>query len=220
MSENEEVVSLDRLAGEVRYLYYDVRREWLLARGRPADQLPGPNPTWDGGEDRFGRRHASIWRKVAAFLLEHELDPRVLVRAVFDRAAGGDPPLPTALAGRNVLSLMAGFRSREVKLVRADVAAEKQMVASFIVLAQHAGTSDQETWRKAVLHPDLDNELVRYVLALSCGQLDLAEGCKPMALREYLRHPGPYDEVLGSELPPSFREDALRLKGLLLGFSS
>lgn len=209
-------LTLEDLADEIRFLYYDTRRDWQLTHGCPPDQLPGPNSSWDGGEDKYGRRHGDIWRRIAAFYLEQNLDPRLLVQAVFERAVGGDPPFPSMLMGQAALALGTAYREREKKLVRAEVDAEKEMISSFIILSQHAGRPDREVWRKAVLHPELTNDLVRYVLALSCVQLDLAEKCKIYALREYLRHPESYEDLLGGELPSTFREEALRLKAFLL----
>src|SRR5262245_27211160 len=51
---------------------------------------------WDGGTDSMGRRHKSMWMKVAEKLFDSQIDPIKFVRAQF-RFHEGAMPYPTIL---------------------------------------------------------------------------------------------------------------------------
>jgi len=209
--------SLQDLAAEARHYYYTYRREWLLRNGLHPDRLPPEHSTsFDGGEDRYGRRHKGAWLGVAAFILEHDLDPQKLVQALFATAVGGDAPLPNMLKSRWALQAAQGYKRSERMAVEADVQAAREAARRYIVLNRRPGLPDHKAWRRAILQPEQRNPLVSYVLSLSCGQPDLADDFKHGALLEYLRHQGPYEDALGKELPHDFREEALRLKASML----
>ncbi len=71
---------------------------------------------WDGGVRRGGRRTRSVWAQVAAFVVEHELDHQVLIRAVFrDRLGEGLTPL--ALMTAEALRLYAAALTRDDDLL-------------------------------------------------------------------------------------------------------
>lgn len=205
------------LADQMRRLYYRFRREHLLEAGCPEELLPPEgHPAWDGGTDRYGRKHKGLWPKVAQFVLQHDQDPQKLVQAVFARSVGGDPPLPNMLMSDAALAAAQWYRDAEETRVKSCIEAYKEAARIFILMNSDPGSDDRVVWRRAILDPKQRNPLVRYVLCLSMGQSDLAMHFRDDALEEYLRHQGPYETHLGKELPSHFKQDALRLKEQML----
>lgn len=207
----------DKLADQLRRLYYRVRREHLLRSGCPEELLPPEgHPAWDGGVDPYGKKYKPVWPKLAKFVLTNNLDPQKLVQAVFAKTVGGDPPLPNMLMSDAALAAVYWYKDAEKTRVKSDIEASKEEARTFIFMNAVPGGSAEKVWRNAILDPKQRNPLIRYVLSLSANQPDLALYFRQLALEEYLRHVEPYDEYLGQELPAGFRADALRLKEAML----
>jgi hypothetical protein len=98
-------------ARDIRHLAAEVRRLNLLNCrlffSRVTGHDPGPQERraarWDGGEDRYGKRHQPIWPKLARHYLEAGADPATALQAAFRRWDGPEPPLPNKLLAAPVL---------------------------------------------------------------------------------------------------------------------
>ena len=69
-----------QLAAYIRYQYiryYENEWDW------DAPQHSRRRANWDGGKDRFGVRHTSVWNKIADLILAEDADPGIWVAAHF-----------------------------------------------------------------------------------------------------------------------------------------
>jgi hypothetical protein len=57
---------------------------------------------------------------------------------------------------------------------------------------------------------------MRYCLAASLGQHDLASRCCHSAMMDYIKYPDEYDSAFEKHIPKDFRDNARQLKAKLL----
>jgi hypothetical protein len=82
---DERQAHVAAMARMIRLLFViQVRRKKGAMTGQAGNWGDSHMLRWDGGRDRRGKVHASIWEQIARSCLEHGLDPTALVAAHFE----------------------------------------------------------------------------------------------------------------------------------------
>ena len=91
------------VADQIRELYTKAYRLFRELRGVKCTYGDRVIPQWDGGVDAYGRRHKAIWPKIADVSCRGNVDPHELVRSVFARHTGVNPPTPNMMLSAAVI---------------------------------------------------------------------------------------------------------------------
>lgn len=196
---------LDRLAKHIRSIYIAERRRQAVLRGyhsRP--YVPGRH--WDGD----GKREA-IWPQLALWSIQHELEPQLLVRAVF--AARTDiMPEPNMLKGERALELYNHYRERYYELLQRSFDSQRRsvVVETTKLRVQYGDKWDQARIYEAVIgDPNLElTALFRYCLACAARRKDLASRYYTAAVLQYVPCRDFYERVWKHWLPAKFVDRA------------
>lgn len=203
-----EVRQFERLAEIVRRIYVILRSE---LEGR--DYAPGPK--WDGGQDRHGRNHKSVWPKLARFMVENGFEPLAYMKAMFYQAKSGRKPLPDQMMSaaavadyqRYLKQIRGDLEHRlrwEIGSVRSEMLPMQEGLQwPYIRALRWALTNDRTV--KA-------SPLTRYCLAVEYGLDDIAASYHDRALYQYAFQKNAYDAAWPEgTIPAVLQQEALSL---------
>lgn len=184
---------------------YEIRKDRRLAERRPP-YVYKPGPRWDGGRNEDGVEYEAIWPKIAAFMIEHELEPIECIRKRFALAKGSNPPWPTQIA---VVSYLDTYKGLTEVLAEEDVQIAFELDKKYCLTAygsQRYNVGDktpQTVWTAILLDMSLDvTPLMRYCLAKELGLDKVVKMLEDRALLQYMKSPSTYDKVWGKHIPP------------------
>lgn len=169
-----------------------------------------PMATWDGGADRWGKRHKSAWERIASFVLKHRMDHKVLIREVFECKLG-ETLTPNILTSEEALRLYAAAPGRIREACRARYEANKAQLRKEVYVHQriHPGSTEREAIEAVLLSATAElSPLFRYCLANSVGDLDTMARFRERAFWQYMRAVEAHDEFMGNVIPEDMRQEA------------
>ncbi len=180
---------------------------------------PGRRGTWgdshlpsrDGGQDRRGKVHPSVWEKIARSCLEHGLDPSALVAAHFETThVLKGLPRPGALVGEAALRRYGDYVrdcSGRMRLAW-DVQLEDLEIQSYRRERSYREEPEDAAFRVLASPHSQMSGLFRYCIASTgkCGEL--MARFRPMALEQYLSGRYAYDLGWGDLIPAELRAEA------------
>lgn len=197
-------------ARALRALYVFHRNRWKTARlGVDARDGAGPVPAWDGGVDRNGRRHSSVWPKMATAARAAGTIDYVFMEAQF---AAGDRPVPEP----NMLHGPAGI-ARAVEYVATAPREARIRLRSLAETTRAAAARNRTLYgldpaaalRAAVGDPTVAaGPLFRYCLCADAGAVDLLPRFRAGALVELVGGFHAYSEGWGRFLPADLLGEA------------
>ena len=124
----------------VRTTYgWEVSMFYMRTTGKDPAWTRRKHPRWDGGVDeRTGLVcKAPVWPKLLEFAVGHEVDAVDLIKAVFNKWAGGKPPEPDQIMTDYGLTLLRdGRAAREVE-IHWEVQAAANLARIELCAAQH-----------------------------------------------------------------------------------
>ncbi len=197
---------VDTYAALLRDRYSSLRNRWTWENeGVKADWGQNPIPRYDGGVDGQGRRHQSVWKKMARWLIDHQVSPSRFIEAQF-RGRAGAPPEPNTLCSDAALNRFYAFEGEEVPELKRLLSAQKDTL--FTQVCKKAGLR-QQGWTDAQVYSEvLQNNLIplsalfRYAVAVQQGCPEVADLYRTEAAIQYLSAPRAYDQVWGKLVPP------------------
>jgi hypothetical protein len=198
------------LAKFVRTLYIATYREYTGKKQYGASAMP----RWDGGEDKWGTRHKSTWRKIAEIIVRTSADPFLFIRAPF-LATPNNPPRPNFLHGERAVAIYRNACENNQERLNDQVMAELTSLRTQARILQLCGGLDEKRslWN-AISDRSLvsASDFVRYCVAVDC-QFDAAVArLHESALLDYVFQQPDYDAVFSSFIPESLRREALELR--------
>lgn len=206
---------LETLSEHIRTLWIEARRQfdWRTS-GKPSDWGARYQAIWDGGTDRVtGKDHTCKWDKIAAFVIEHDLEPTTLIRAIFD-GAYAFPPNPTAAYGRNALSKYRQFVSPLNKgemreQISTAFASQKEQFKLSIIQKQHYDElKPDDAWRVTLVEASSGlSPLFRYCVGVNRAWPDIYEQYENSARRQYHQDRELYDAIWRDWIPNKIKTD-------------
>lgn len=200
---------LEEMTQRVREAYILERRRWeLRVTGRPSDYRSSEK--WDGGENpRTGKRTAGVWPKVAAFVLEHRLEPCAFIRSQFEDVVDRDRcPLPNQLYNQNALGRWKERSTSDLRIVAVYLDACKSNVQLQVMDTKETMPewSEREVWAFVLTDGTTElDPLFRYCMAEKLGLVDVADTYEESAAAQYVRDEPNYDEIWGDLIPYEFK---------------
>lgn len=147
-------VFFDYFCQRVRDAYLHWRRHELRLKGDPHWKSFGcvPVPSWDGGVDAYGREHTSVWPKLAAFLLERQIDPDSFIRSQLHLK---HLPTPNMLISQQALARYEQFKAENAENLRARLLSETSAFKIKLVTSRPLwpDKSDRGLWECVLLSP-------------------------------------------------------------------
>lgn len=218
LSHNAVVDTADALVAKVRAAYISCYRSVTGSKSYGSQPLA----CWDGGEDRFGRRHQPAWPRLAAVLLELQADPIDYIAANFQGHVGRHPLTPVQLAGpaarQRWLARDATADNRR-ELLRMQLTAQANAVhglAEAYVLGSRWSRERAMRYALGSASPVTLLPVLRYVLLLESRFADLAATVAEAALHDYLFRQHDYDAVLQDTIPQALKHDAGEIRQRLV----
>jgi hypothetical protein len=209
--------SADRLSQYVRTIYIGCYREFT---GK-MDYGHEPMPSWDGGETAFGRNCRPIWPRIAERILAIGADPANFIRAQFwSRYGNTRPPSPTYLLSSEAEARYGVYlRQAPAYARRAHDADLRSIQTEILLLVSELGWDNRRAVRYALLNrlPVQASALSRYCLAVSENLPEVAVHFHDQALLQYVFQQDVIDVAWGAHIPPSLREESVRLRAQILG---
>lgn len=186
----------------------EVRRHNQVNTGKPSNYLPGPR--LDGGVDSHGAKFKPLWPKVAAFVAKHSLDPINFIKAQFSK--GLPPTSPSMLLGDRAISRYKQFvgnkeLDKDIKLAKEI---QTRQIKDSLEYYLRLYSFDTKAAYKALLLDDRISigPLMKYCLAKSIGEDDIATAYLEPAAWVYLEAPAVYDEVYKELITEELRTKA------------
>lgn len=194
-----------RLSGVVRRVYILLRVELT---GKPFT----PGPSWDGGRSSSGRNYTPVWESIAAFMLQHGVEPLGYLRAQFWHADPERPPRASQLKSNYGLQLYERYRCNIVNDTRNAFSWEVEAIRSEMLPLQVGLRWDHARALRCALSNERSvsaSPLTRYCLAMEYGHNDIAESFFDRALLQYAFQKQIYDMVLPEgSIPQRLRTEA------------
>jgi hypothetical protein len=191
--------------------HYDLRRNPKLADRKPPYRYR-PAPKWDGGEDDAGYEHQAIWPKIAAYMIEHGLDPYTCVRKRFEMVRGGVAPWPNQIAQPAHLDIYKGDSELlSVDQVRTAFDLEKEYCRMGLNSTRfnRPGVPDLDIWKSLLLDDTVDiSPLMRYCVATELKLHDVAKVYHLTAMSQYMVAPKVFNAIWGKAIPRELSEQA------------
>lgn len=215
-ADNEAQVNpvLIELAKKIRMLYILERRNFeTLTTGCPSKfgESRKSMVFWDGGVDSRGVKHKNIWLRIARFVLANSVSPENLVKALFLYHEHNDPPKPNLLLTTKNLELARDLQSRGVEDLKIQYKHETYNAMQKAIELQtiKPDLPESEIWKIVALSSDVElSPLMRYYIAYSTKNYDVAESYFQAALIQYLNNWSQYRDFLGDKLPKQLSEKA------------
>lgn len=180
-------------------------------------------PRYDGGVDAQGRRHKSVWPRVAATIISIGADPFIYIKAQFRSVRIDKPPLPNQLYGESAVAKFRLLEHDSKQILRDALQSQTLSVHGTRVSVE---TALQWPFSRALRYA-LNNlgrvtatPLLRYCLAKEYEFEDIADSFHLSALIQYTFQRKHYDDVWGSIIPSSLKTEGASLAQALLGSTS
>jgi hypothetical protein len=201
---------LATLATHIRQLWVHENQAFELKRkGQSSDWGMKKMPKWDGGVDSRGAHHKNVWEEIARFCTVHDLQPELLVKALFYDAVY--TPMPNQAHGDYALKKYSRYNDPQTRQeirtnIRSEFEAQRSYAASRVETYKAYGnkTGDEALRLVALNTTGPLSQLFRYCLLKNMGSL-VANDYEDVARRQYMRHPDLYDEIWGNWIPNNLR---------------
>jgi hypothetical protein len=211
---NDEKIK--RLGQEIRRMWVEEMRFFHL-RTEGVDHRWGSKhmARWDGGTDKNSRTHKPVWPQIAKFCTDNQINPALMVRAMFYSAPKGLPPQPNQCKGAFALARYekyTGFESQlelKTSLMYKFEAQKALALGNVHRLKDYNGHDDDTAWRLTITSKhDPFTPLFRYCVAMNQGWDDLAVLYADDARYQYTRDAEVYNEVWGEWIPEELKKGA------------
>ena len=168
----------------------------------------------DGGQDARGAVHKPLWPRLVKFAWQHNVEPALLIKAVFANRTDRQLPPANLFVSRAALESCQRFQSEHAIDVEYEFKSFKAEARRLKwELEQTLAAPLNVIWRLVIVDPMLSyGPLYRYVLALELNEEDLALRYRHSALMEYVTSPDEFNKVMGEHLPAEFKADGRRLR--------
>jgi len=202
---------------EIRYeqLAYKLREIWasefeqFTYRKRGQATKYKHSKIWDGGTDAMGRKHRSVWDKVAVLLSNSEIriDPEKFVKAQFEYRDTLDPPRPNILLSKVAFNKYREFCSKRAPDIKASLETQKQQFRLLLYKRQFLYNEDIATAADFILVDKTAalSALFRYCIARQINREAMTELWHDAALEQYLPDRSEYDISWGNLIPDEIR---------------
>lgn len=178
-------------------------------------------PSWDGGVDRFGRRHREIWPRIAQFILQHKVPLLPFIRAQFWATRPGQQvPRPNMLLSDQALATYARYQAAHAEDAQRTVWSEcNAVMGAAMPFVKILGWD----WARALSYALSDlaglqlSPLTRYVLAWHTGLPALTAAWRDAAVMQYLWSSDAYDAIWAGFLPDDIRQEAQAIRDAFAG---
>jgi len=195
---------IEEFAARVREAYVSRRRALVSTlEGVPSTYGMQRMPKWDGGEDSSGRRHTSIWVRIALMLLEANcFDAEGYVNFVMEGGVLVEPNwLLSRQRLRNYMINLVGTKSQRQREYAAEL--EQFVAAVNTTRCWFPDKTDQELWEHVLLSQPRWHlsALFCYATALSFGARYIADIYEDLALKQFMQDPNGYVTGWGEQLP-------------------
>jgi hypothetical protein len=203
---------LEALSQRIRDLWVAEYRDFeLRTKGKATGWGSRHMAKWDGGETADGKLCRPVWPRIADFVLEYDLDPDVLVHAMFWRRVDY-PPTPNQAHGQFALEQYRLYTSPgtrlEIKteLIHSFESQKQRAMADVFAKKTYHKLDEKTAWRVVVGSNTTPlTPLFRYCVARNQGWEDIAVDFVKPALRQYRRLADLYDEVYGDWIPADIK---------------
>ncbi len=169
---------------------------------------------WDGGNTPDGKVCKPVWPKIAKHVTENDLEPDLLVRALFYRKTDY-PPTPNQAHGPYALEQYRLYTSPGTTLeIKSDLIhgfdSQKQRALSEVASKTTYFKLDETTaWKVTVGDTDVPlTPLFRYCVACNQGWDDIGTKFEAQAKKQYRRFAAVYNEVWGAWIPETLKKEA------------
>lgn len=209
------VETLTLIPKQVRRKFcYSVRLFHLLRGNREFfDYGDEPIAKYDGGRDRYGRKHTPVWPKIAKLILDREMNLDNFIAATFRSWEGQTHPAATYFLSEGAIQRYEDFKGADPR-GRVDVLARELKVSTEVLLTKIemekvGGRDEAEAQASAILDPFAQvSPLFRLCAAVIGGHNRLVPLLLNDALTQYLGNRTAYDEAWDSFIPDILRQKA------------
>lgn len=201
---------LQQRANEIRLLWINERRA-LEQRTTGTCTTWGDKymPQWDGGVDKHGRNHESVWLKIVAFCELHQLQPETLITALFFRERLC--PKPNQCHGPYALRKYKAYTEPGTRQeLRQQLLHELESQKSYAAankdrLCRYSGKTAEEAYSSIALDGTANlTVLFRYCLLRAVNH-HYAEKFREQATRIFLRHADLYTDIWKEWIPDELK---------------
>jgi len=191
-----------------------IRAIYILERRRKEEALTGlpshyrSHVMWDGGEHR-GRTYSSVWLKIARFVLEHRLEPVLLIEAQF-RKPSKIVLEPTGILSSDALFVYQEFTQYLDAHEPISFNHQKQVCRNAAAdLYAATNWTDDEIMGSVLFDESLAmTPLFRYCMAKSLKIERVYTDYLHKAVLQYIPRKQLYDNVWGNFIPARFAQKA------------
>ena len=173
-----------------------------------------PGPKWDGGRDKFGRTHRSVWGELAEKLLKSGVKDLVdYVRFAFSKCNGSRAIFPNQLTSPRLIDeyISSGRVENEVHDLELGLSLQRLTFLRETV-SLRAMTAAVTPWSQADVekHVLCDEQLelsalFRFLTARRLGHSEVATIYQEAARRQFEEYPGGYSKTWDQLLEPVSR---------------
>lgn len=205
---NEREQAIEELADQIRELWISEHQNYVRHKTHHICTY-NPGPRWDGGRTADGKRHESIWLKIAQRVYDHGLDWKVLVLAMFEYHKLSTPPPPNLVFAKQGSQRYFSYQNKNAGDMLLDL---RVQVDEFERAYYQARLFFDQT--KDAVEYVLNNKtlglsaLFRYCVAYREGLLTIADDWKADALRMYFGRKNDYDEAWTGCIPEALLESS------------
>lgn len=205
---------LEDLGQEIRRLWCSERRFFDLRNtGRSGDWGDTQIRRWDGGRSASGKFYKPVWPTIAAFCIDNNLEPHLLVKALFHNVML-QAPLPNMAHGNFALEKYRQYTSPATsleiksKIINEFESQKSKAHAEVVNRKKYNNSSEELAWKIVIL----DNKsslspLFRYCIAKNQNWDDIHPDYYEAAKRQYSRHPDVYDAVWQEWIPDTLKRE-------------
>jgi hypothetical protein len=206
---------IEALAKYIRALWVAEYHDFeLRTKGIATDWGTHHMSKWDGGETSDGKTCTAVWPRIARFCIEHNLEPDLLIRAVYYRKVDF-PPHPNQAHGAKALEVYRAYTAPATRMeIKTELIhkfeSQKQRALSDVFSKKHYYKLDElSAWQSAIsTSAPVLTPLFRYCVAKNQGWDDLANEYQARAAKQYRRFAEIYDEVWGEWIPAELKSMA------------
>lgn len=162
------------------------------------------HPKWDGGVCERGITHVAVWPRLAAYAVDHAINPVEWVDTLFSLShLLSHPPFPTDLKWARVLDIVNDPASRSQRRENRLLKMDSQLGLARTEIYHFAtglGWTEREAAEAVVGNVYLDiGPLVRYWLARTFDLPAVADQFRTAAACQWREDPVTYADIVGDE---------------------
>lgn len=205
-----DVERIDNLAKMVRELFCSMVRDFTTSSDYGSDKMPN----WDGGTDKWGKKHRPVWPRLAKHILKIQASPVAYLKAQFNFASPGRPPAPNTLMNDRAVARYNNYISDVNELLTRDLKFDVRSVKTRATLLQHGLKWDFARAMRDALQTHESvyaSGLTRYCMAMEYEFADLARAFYDEALIQYLFQKQFYDAAWAGCIPEPLQQHATSL---------